>query len=173
MPRLLGKHGMWPTWRDVHFTYIMLAWCAAGVRAGVRSEAFCVFACLAGGCLASFGAAPLFDRSANARMARRLRVSLALYYGGHVALHVLPAVAGLALVDRGRVGARHGAAAALLHGGWGLLASGGTMNLDEVYVPMQPRHWRCMWLLAIGAELAWPALCQITGVLGAAPAADG
>jgi hypothetical protein len=52
-----------------------------------------------------------------------------------------------------RVEAVHGLWAAVLHFGWGLLETDGTLLLDAVYTELWPWQWHLTWACALAAEI--------------------
>ena len=82
--------------------------------------------------------------------------SMLVFHGGHQLLHVLPTAVMIGAGPPPRWSA--GLAAALVHAAWALMVSGGTLNLDTVYVPLPTRAWRRLLYLAWAAEALTPAL---------------
>jgi hypothetical protein len=52
----------------------------------------------------------------------------------------------------------HGVIAATVHLSWGLVNSGGTLNLDKIYIPMDTKFWFMMWTSAVVGEMLAPLL---------------
>lgn len=146
------------------FTRFALLASAVGHALGPGSHAWAVAACLLVGSAASFHLVGLWDPTAYARMRRKHGWSLLVFHGGNVLLHLAPLC--YAAVVRPPTGLRwtHGAAAAVLHGGWGLLVSGGTMRLDGVYVPLSPGVWYRLWAAGLGMEVLYAVGCSSTNV---------
>lgn len=131
------------------FTFFLnFWWCVA--RA-LRWEAFeDVMRCCAWGAAASFGAAPLLDRTCYARMARTRGMRAPAFHAANLLVHAGP----LALTRAHGASVGRGVAAVAVHCIWGFSVTDGTMRLDDVYVPMRPGHWQLLWLVAFVAEVA-------------------
>lgn len=137
-------------WCPYAFTHVMWGTLVAG---HVWEEAWSVATCLAWGCLVSFSTAPLLDSSVYSRMRKRRGWSMPLFHTGNVLLHVLPLFWVSWIRPPRTLTLTHGIVAAIIHGTWGGVVSGGTFRLDDVYVVMPATHWYCMWLVAWTTEV--------------------
>jgi len=113
---------------------------------------------------ASFQAAGALDARCFARQRRRHGWSVAVFYAGHAAVHLLPAAHALAGAPPAPAGARDLLAANLLFVAWAHLSSDRVLagraaapplTLDAAYVPLRaPWVWHAAMLAGLGAQLA-------------------
>lgn len=68
-------------------------------------------------------------------------------------IHIFPCI--ITLIWPVEIHLLHGAIAAVLHVGWGLYVTGGTLIMDHLYVPMKAYQWRTMWLVAAVSEVTF------------------
>lgn len=140
------------------FTNVSVATFVAGLWAGKASllyaigAQFVVFSC------ASFHVAALMDPTCFSRMRRRRGYSFAYFHFGNIILHVIPALYTLhAPPTTHRVWACM-ILACLLHEAWAMIVTGGTFNLDDVYVPMSHSSgavWHVLTLVGFVSQAAF------------------
>lgn len=153
----------------VRFTVVALAMTTAGWILGPDSHVWAVATCLLVGTALSFSVVPLLDASAYGRMAERNGWTMWEFHVGNAVLHYLPLAAvwyvswpaqSDDVYDNAKRGQgsgegrwQHGVAAAAVHFVWAMWHSRGTMCLDAMYVPLEPRHWAVLWAVALGSEV--------------------
>lgn len=131
------------------FTTIALAISVYGLA--FDADAWAVGACLLWGSATSFSCAPFFDGTVYTRMRKANGWSRALFHAGNGVLHLLPLV--VTCTHPPRASWHHGVVAAFVHFFWGLLISGGTLRLDDVYVPLPPAAWHILWGITLATEV--------------------
>lgn len=132
-----------------HFTYIPLGIFLYGTLAS-DADVLAVAGCLFRGVAASFFVAPLLDRTAYARLARKLGVSMALFHVGNVALHGVP-LAWTRWIDPVPESLTHRRVAVATFFAWAAYHTEGTFCLDDVYVPLRPWQWAVLWFAVVAA----------------------
>lgn len=113
-----------------------------------------VAVCYMWGNLVSFSCAPLFDRTAYARLRMRHRWTMLEFWSGHVLLHVVP----LYYLRWSKFEWYDGVVAALVHLLWTQ-----RVRLDDVYVPVAPTVWRSLTCIAFVTEVLVPPLYDMCG----------
>ena len=109
--------------------------------------------CTSVGVAASFSSAFILDPTSFPRIAQRLGISMPTFHLANFVVHLLPALLVVLFWTSAPVSPAHALIAALLHLGWGVWSSAGTMTLDEIYVPLPRETWLTLWAIAVAAEL--------------------
>lgn len=148
---------------SVGFTHYNLLMLLAGIfssNQSVSEELHSLCSCISPAIFLSFHSSLLFDRHSLSKMADRCRMSMRAFHAANVAAHVLPLLILLSKKSVRSIRPYHGRRALLIHLAWGLLVSKGSLCLDEVYIRMSKKAWRCMFMIAFATELATPLLVR-------------
>jgi hypothetical protein len=147
----------------VHRATGFTLWNLAGVLLALATrqpDLLATMLCCSVGVCISFHLGWLLDTGGVVRLIRRNSLPEgALFHLYNLLLHVLPVAllaTGVAFTPRCAVRPEHGLWSAVLHLGWGLAQTRGSLLLDAIYVDMHPLHWHCMWLAAVVSEVALP-----------------
>lgn len=129
----------------VAYTYVMLALWALGTYTG-SDDVLAVWYATACGVYAAFTAAPVLDGTVYQRLRAKRGWSTGVFYGGHMALHVLPLLGALLCYPPPCL--RHGAVAVVAQLSWYA-----TNDLNDLYVRMKKPEWDTLVLLACSCEI--------------------
>ena len=116
-----------------------------------QATCWCVAMCLMMGNFISFSSVALFDKTVYRRMRAKRNWSPLTFYGGHVLLHVLPL--SLLYVYPTDVTVSHSLLAVAVHSYWWYVVEC-TIGMNQLYVPLQRKHWNNAFLVAFIAELS-------------------
>ena len=122
-------------------------------------QVYAIVFCTTWGVFISFNFGPLLDNTAFPRLAESLEMksitAFHIYY--NFLAHGVPCLVTFFFPPRG-VRWWHGVIASTVHLSWGLVNSGGTLNLDKIYIPMDTKFWFMMWTSAVVGEMLAPIL---------------
>ena len=131
-----------PPWTFVNL-FVYAAAPNATIRRGSYASMWATLLC--------FNYALLLDRTWHRRMMEKQRFSRLTFYTLDALVHWVPLVV-LHVPYRGWMANATG----LLNFVWGVLVTGGTMDLSEAYVPLTRAQWRKMWMLSFVVTVAIP-----------------
>ena len=142
----------------IPFTQVALCVLTIGLFLGQKSFVYAVGCILTIGTGLSFLAAHFLDGSCFSKLSIRHKqttlqfLTITVFFA-----HILPVL--IVLTFPPMAMSRHALLTALcIHVVWGVVASGGTMNLDKIYVPLKDTCiWRYLWTIAIASELCFAA----------------
>jgi hypothetical protein len=138
------------------YTRLTIFWFVAALtKRPALEDVFATACCSAWGVILSFHATLLADSGSHRRLAEHCGFPLPLFSALNLLVHGMPCVVGL-LWPPLRMHWWHGAASVAVHLSWGLVYTGGTFMLDEIYVPLRPAVWRFLWAVSITVELLVP-----------------
>lgn len=103
------------------------------------------YTCLIGNAISFYMADIVFPLS-HTRMATKLGLEMTEFHILNALYHIAPIFLPTTMIKN----ILTSALAIILHGSWGYWVSGGTMNLNSVYVPVP--SWVFLWLIAFTAE---------------------
>lgn len=115
------------------------------------TDFYAIVTCTTWGICISFHAALVCDPTCFRRIAASMNLGMGAFYTADFGMHILPCIITVCFPVRYMLW-WHGGVAVLAHLSWGMVRSGGTMCLDELYVPMSKRAWYVMWTVAVLSE---------------------
>jgi len=114
----------------------------------------------------SFHAVLLVDSGAHRRLGQHVGVELLPFTLGNLLVHGVPCVWTVVFPPQ-RLAWYHGVSTMLAQGLWGLLVTGGSYKLDDIYAPNAPNIWRTLWFVAQICNVVTPfAFNQMMIALG-------
>ena len=114
---------------------------------------YAIVTCTSWGIFSSFHASLLVDPTAFHRIAEKMQISMSAFHIANFLMHILPCILTVCF-PVASMHWWHGVVAAISHLTWGLIRSGGTLQMDELYVPMPTSGWYLMWSTGFITEVA-------------------